>query len=450
MYQRSKFMKRQENNIEESRELRHILPAENKSFSLNCIETQLANNVMIFGGTGSKKTRANIRPNIEELIGNYVILDPKGALLREYKKFFEDNGYKVYVYDFTNTKKSNGYNPYAFIEDNEDIVAIDHMIIRSDKVNKVTREDPFWDESDQILMDAATSILLEDDDIPVEEKNIKKLTEILLAMNEAYNKGAFKPDNWENSYFNKKLCAIDAKHGGRETWGHRQFRKLRSVPEKTMNTVFITAHAKMSLLDTDGLNAITAVNDLDIRDLAEGKTAIFVCTSDIDRSKDLITNIFFTQLMRALCHYADNNCKDGSLPRMVRFFLDDFGTSVRIDQFEHMISNIRARNISVVAASQSIGQIISAYGDDSETILANCDTKIYMGGNDVKTAEYFAHLCNLPTPVILNLPLNHNIIVRRGEEYSINETQDLLDYREKYHPDQYSDVVWDLDSRADI
>ena len=64
---------------------------------------------------------------------------------------------------------------------------------------------------------------------------------------------------------------------------------------------------------------------------------------------------------------------------------------------------------------QAESQLEQAYGHDGKTIIGNCDTYIYLGGNDVETAEEVARRCDVPLKKILNMPVGTNYIFRRGQ-----------------------------------
>ena len=145
-------------------------------------------------------------------------------------------------------------------------------------------------------------------------------------------------------------------------------------------------------------------------------TAVFVVVSDTDRSLDGLANLFFTQAMNELCWQADKRCKGNTLPVPVRFILDDFATNCKIAEFPRMIASIRSRGISTMLMIQSEAQLEEGYNKDARTIIGNCDTYVYLGGNDVDTAEAVARRCDVPLKKILNMPVETNWIFRRGQE----------------------------------
>lgn len=159
---------------------------------------------------------------------------------------------------------------------------------------------------------------------------------------------------------------------------------------------------------------MTAFDDIDIGSIGRRKRAVFVVVSDTDRSLDSLVNLFFTQAMNELCYEADKKCRNYTLPVPVRFIMDDFATNCKIDDFPRMISSIRSRGISTMLMIQSEGQLAEGYGHDKQTIIGNCDSYVYLGSNDVETAESVAKRCDMPLKKILDMPVGTNWIFRRG------------------------------------
>lgn len=157
-------------------------------------------------------------------------------------------------------------------------------------------------------------------------------------------------------------------------------------------------------------------DELNIASIGQRKTAVFVEVSDTDRSMDQLANLFFTQAMQELCRYADECTIENRLPVEVQFIMDDFATNCNIVDFPRMIASIRSRGISAMLLVQSEAQLEQMYGPDSRTIIGNCDTYVYLGGNDLDTARSVAERCDVPVQQILNLPVGDMWIFRRGSK----------------------------------
>ena len=161
---------------------------------------------------------------------------------------------------------------------------------------------------------------------------------------------------------------------------------------------------------------MTSGNDFSFRDIADRKTAVFVNVSDTDRSMDVLANMFFEQAMNELCIYADNECEDNRLPIPVRFILDDFATNCKIKEFPRMISSFRSRAISVMLMIQAESQLKAYYGNDFATIIASCDTYVYLGGNDHDMHKTISERCDRPVREVSNMPIGSCWVFRRGSK----------------------------------
>ena len=148
--------------------------------------------------------------------------------------------------------------------------------------------------------------------------------------------------------------------------------------------------------------------------LGKQKTVIFVNISDTDRSMDALVNLFYTQLFKSLCMEADSR-EDGRLPVPVRIILDDFASNVCIPDFDKIISNIRSREIYATVILQSISQLGGMYREgQAQTIINNCDHMLYLGRQDVETAQFFATKSGKLPETILELPLSDAWYFERG------------------------------------
>lgn len=380
-----------------------MILAENQEYSLDSYQTQLNNNVLVVGTTGAGKTRSIVTPNLLEATGSYIVSDPKGNLYKKYKTHLEKEGYIVKKLDFTNPKESYGYNFFRYIQSTQDIVTVAHMLIYDgDKGNHI---DPFWDQAGQLLLQALISYLIEAQSVG--EQNLHSLLKLVTMCS---SEGDL--DDRESM---TDAIIKDYARTHRDSYAVNTYRKFRVAASKTLRSILITVNAKLGLFDTPEVKAMTLRDDMHISRIGQEKTAVFVIVSDTDRSMDGLANLFFTQAMNQLCQYADRHCENNHLPIPVRFILDDFATNCRIAQFPRMIASIRSRGISTMLMIQSEAQLFRCYGDDGATIIANCDTYVYLGGNDVKTAQAVAERADVPVKKILYMPVGTNWIFRRGQ-----------------------------------
>lgn len=393
-------------------------------YSMDGVSTRLNNNVMIMGTSGSGKTRGVVIPNLLSAVGSYIVTDPKGNLHKKYGSYMKSKGYRVVDLNFIHPERSAHYNPLSYINSSNDIIKLAHQIVYGSGVKMGGNYDPFWDRASELLLSALIGYFA--DGGKAEEFSLQGIIRLLSMIDvEAMEDG--EPCELDRLF--KTLVSVNFSQPGDVCWSYTQYKKFRNLARKTNSCIIMTLHAILGELDSKELREMMSSDETDIMSIGSRKTVVFVEISDTDRSKDTLANIFYSQAMNILCSFADEQCEDSRLSVPVRFILDDFATNCRIDGFENMISNIRSRGISAMLILQSKAQLEEGYGVSAHTIMDNCDTQVYLGGNDVDTAEMISKKCNKSLSQILNMPLATNWIFRRGEEPERSRTVDLSEYR---------------------
>lgn len=403
-----------------------MILAKNRYYSLDCIETQRNNNVLVVGASGAGKTRSIVIPNLLQASGSYIVSDPKGNLYQQYGKYLREKGYEVMKLDFTDPMNSVHYNFFRFIRSTQDIMKIATMLTARDK-EAVRHIDPFWDESNRLLIQALVAYLREE--WTQSDQNLHRMLQLVEMFQLEGERSTTK--NAVDFLFD------DLEKKNPDSYAVHTYRKVRVGTEKTLRSIMITLNAHLGIFDTPEIAEMTGENDVDIASIGERKTALFVVASDTDRSLDPLINLFFTQAMSELCYHADKECVNSCLPVPVRFIMDDFATNCVIEDFPRMIASIRSRNISTMLMIQAESQLQEYFGVDAKTIIGNCDTYVYLGGNDVETARAVAERCDIPLKRVLNMPVGTNWIFRRGEDPVFGENFDLEVYLEELQREEH-------------
>lgn len=388
-----------------------LMMPDGSSYPRDCSKTGLNNNVAVIGPSGSGKTTIMAALNLINANSSFVISDPKGTLYRSMRKLLDDMGYTVMKLDLAHPEKSSKFNPLSNIKTTRDIRSLAHSIIYG-RTNGENSKDPYWEMEAERMLCALIAYVVESD-MPAKEKNLSTVMKLAASIEAIENleDRAISPVFDDINHHHYKMEDKDE-----ESWAYHLFKNYYSLAERTLSCIVNVLNAALTAFEGEELSQMLSGDDFDFWMLGEEKTAVFVIVPDSDRSMDTIANLFYTNAMNELCDYADNECDNGSLPVAVTFLLDDFATNCKIKNFENMISNIRARNISAIIMLQSISQLDASYGDGGQTILNNCDTLIFMGANALSDAEHFSQRANKPLHMMLEMPLHSSWIFRRSEK----------------------------------
>ena len=328
-------------------------------------------NVLVFGGSGSGKSAAYVKPNILQKLGSYVITDPKGELYRETSGYLKANGYNVKVLNLVDPQFSNRYNPLAHIRDYSDVDIIAHTIVAGGEGDGGGKSaDPFWDNTAKMLLKACIYYVISV--LPEEERNLSSCLNIVRA------------GGSDESIFDRLFVGeLKPDHPGR-----KEYEGIRVGADKTKQSIAISLVSKLSHFDSPNMQRLTTSNDIDFEELGEKKTAVYVISPDSHSTYNYILTIFYGQLLQRLYALADR-C-GGALHQPVYLLLDEFANIGKIPDFNQKLSTSRSRLISMSIIVQSIDQLIDLYKDLHENIIANCDTQLFLGSQSIKTCEYFS------------------------------------------------------------
>ncbi len=158
---------------------------------------------------------------------------------------------------------------------------------------------------------------------------------------------------------------------------------------------------------------------IDIASIGREKTVLFLNISDSDHSMDAMVNIFYTQALQTLMGEADKN-EDGQLRVPVRIIMDDFASSAIIPDFDKLISVVRSRDIWLTLCIQSFSQLQTLYSESQAlTIVNNCDHIVYMGSNDLSSAQFIGTRALKTPEVILCMDRDKEYVLEAGKPVSL-------------------------------
>lgn len=334
---------------------------------------------VVIGGSGAGKTRYYAKPNIMQCNTSYVVLDPKGEIIKSVGYMLEDEGYEIKVIDLIDMSKSLGYNPFHYIQSDKDVLKLITNLICNTTPKGSSTNDPFWEKSETALLEALMLYLYHY--APEDEQNFTMVMEML-----NYAEVKEDEDDYESPLDElfKRLETIDS-----NSLALKQYKIYKQAAGKTAKSILISVGVRLAAFNLEELASLTRYDEMELEQIGERKTALFAIIPDNDSTFNFVIGMLYTQLFQMLYYQADF-VHGGQLPVPVHFIMDEFANVALPDEFDKLLSTMRSRLIFVSIILQNLAQIKALYKDTWESIMGNCDSKLYLGGNEQSTHEYIS------------------------------------------------------------
>ena len=356
-------------------------------YSMDCNETGLNNNIIVCGGSGSGKTMSISEPRLlETKTSSLVATVTKRRIVKKYKPLFKERGYEILDLNYVNPLESNcAYDPLEYVESYHDITFLAESIVKADPHKEKSNADPYWDKAAISLLSALIAYIL----MTKENATFVDVLKLLDSL-EVDNQG-----ETIRTSLDSRFEYIASKKPG--CFAVSCYKSFSCLPARTAGCVYGTLN---TTIDT-------------------------IFTPDLRKMLVKKKNMFYAQIFKQLFEYAEQ-CPNGMLPVPVHVLCDDFATGSRILNFTEYISIFREKRISVTLLLQSESQLEQMYGSgNATTIINNCDSYIYLGGMDLKTAQNMSLRLNRPLEDILYMPIGQEVVIRRGQRPIITRRYDI-------------------------
>ena len=363
-------------------------------------------NILVVGGSGSGKTRFFCKPGIMSVNCSYLIVDPKGEMLRSTGYLLKEEGYDIKVFDLIHPRQSDGYNPFTYIRDDPDVLKLMDNLVKNTTPPKGASNDPFWEKA-EIALDSALMLYLLYE-APVEEQNF----EMLMFMLECAR--VMEEDEQYQSPLDLLFQTLEERDPSHIAV--REYKVYKQAAGKTAKSILISCGARLAPFDIKELRDLMAYDEMELDTIGDKKTALFLIMSDTDSTFNFVIAILQSQLTNLLCDKADD-VYGGRLPVHVRFILDEFANIGQIPQFDKLIATIRSREISASIILQSQSQLKAIYRDNADTIVGNCDTMLFLGGKEKSTLKEISEILGKETIDSFNTSENRGKEISHGLNY---------------------------------
>ena len=344
-------------------------------------------NILVVGGSGSGKTRFFCKPGIMSVNCSYLIIDPKGEMLRSTGYLLKDEGYDIKVFDLIHPRQSDGYNPFTYIRDDPDVLKLMDNLVKNTTPPKGASNDPFWEKA-EIALDSALMLYLLYE-APVEEQNF----EMLMFMLECAR--VMEEDEQYQSPLDLLFQTLEERDPSHIAV--REYKVYKQAAGKTAKSILVTASVRLAAFIFPQYAAMMQTDEMDFASLGERKRAIFCIIPVNDGSMNYLVSMLLTQCFQQLYLRSDERY-NGRLPVPVRVIQDEWANVAQPDSYPKVLATCRSYNIGINIIVQNIHSIKALYKDEWESVIGNCDTLLFLGGgNEPTSLEFISKLLGKET-----------------------------------------------------
>ena len=357
---------------------KNVVLTKHVSIGLDGYKHQRNLNILVVGGSGSGKTRFFCKPGIMSVNCSYLIVDPKGEMLRSTGYLLKEEGYDIKVFDLIHPRQSDGYNPFTYIRDDPDVLKLMDNLVKNTTPPKGASNDPFWEKA-EIALDSALMLYLLYE-APAEEQNF----EMLMFMLECAR--VMEEDEQYQSPLDLLFQTLEERDPSHIAV--REYKVYKQAAGKTAKSILVTASVRLAAFIFPQYAAMMQTDEMDFASLGERKRAIFCVIPVNDGSMNYLVSMLLTQCFQQLYLRADERY-NGRLPVPVRVIQDEWANVAQPDSYPKVLATCRSYNIGINIIVQNIQSIKALYKDEWEGIIGNCDTLLFLGGGNEPTSLEF-------------------------------------------------------------
>lgn len=367
----------------------NILLTQEVRMSLNTRQHRENLNVLVIGGSGSGKSRFYVKPNIMQLNTSYVVTDPKGELLRSCGRLLKKAGYEIRVFNLIDMSHSNNYNPFNYIYDKDGninktyVMKMVNCLMKNTKQEGASGGDQFWDDSTKALTLAIAFYLLEKEDAKDINGNSldRNFSTVMKMMRLAE---ISEQDENHRSPLDDMMDELRTENP--HSMAVSFYADFKKAPAETAKSILISAAVRFAAFNLPEVADLTHTDNIHLDTLGDRKTALFIIIPSSDATFNFLAAMMYTQLFDTL--YDTANFKyGGRLPVHVRCLLDEFANVGTIPDFDKLLATMRSMEISANIIIQNLAQLKKMYDKSWEILTGNCDSLLFLGGQEASTLE---------------------------------------------------------------
>lgn len=331
--------------------------------------------VLVIGTSGSGKSTRYVLPNIvtlSDLGASMVLTDTKGELYKLTAKYLEKKGYEVKAFNLVNLACSDRWNPLDVIEEDLDAQVLAQVVIDNTEGKKDIQ---FWSNAEMNLLKAL--VLYVKENYEKEYQNMGSMYKLLTTCS------------------TQKLDKMFS-HISNDRASKMAYNLYSQAPDNVRGGIVIGLGTRLQIFQERLVRKMTEVSDIDLYAPKLRKCAYFCIIPDTHVAFNFLANLFFSFLFIKLVKITDMTDDPEIKNRDVFFILDEFPNIGKLPDFSKKVATVRSRRLHISMVIQDIKQLETNYPNNEwNTIIGNCDTKLFLGCNEDETAEYISELLGI-------------------------------------------------------
>lgn len=336
------------------------------SMSRDYEQTRRNNNILVFDD--KEANFELVLDNLKDDNSNYIVMDYDGEYYKESAKDMELRGYVVKRINLMNPEESEGYNPFAYIQDEMDINILVECIV--DNTNS----------SYYLRSSVGERVIVRNLEIT--------FLKILLSCYFKYGTSktmtaAVNLLSSEDRYVKlEKLFSGQFAQGPGEA-ECRRFQMFKNEAGDRYEDIVASCADRIDIFKEERLIALTKKESLPFEHLYLGKEILYIIIPSNMRQAELLSAVIMMQICQKLCNESRRNNKD----RMVNIYMNYFADMGVVPGMERLISEFQFFNIGCMVHVNNFAKISQLY-DGWKDMIDSCDNIIYLGMNDDPTQQY--------------------------------------------------------------
>lgn len=284
---------------------KNFIASQEIRLSMDSKKTDMNLNTLIIGGSGTGKSFRIVGPNLMQMNSSYIVTDPSGELYASYAPLLEYYGYRIKVMNLDHMERSDHYDPFRYINDDNDIAKLVTTIITNTTDPRKTGGDEFWTKSEQELLTALIAYLWHYESRDPSSQNISKVMDLVRMAN--IDEDGRRPTRKD------ALDELFERVSEDDHFTKTQYQNFKMGAGKTLKSILISAAVRLQGFDMKSVMDLTSTDDIDLDSICDRKTALFIIIPTGESTFNYIASMMYSQLFQNIYRYCENEAQYSQL-----------------------------------------------------------------------------------------------------------------------------------------